>query len=111
MLEMRIYPSNCYALNFIFYLFTEGYELRCKVIKSVHYCKATNDQFIRNYSDLVSLSGKKTATVYPKTVIDFLIFASFSFSVIAFGNLFFRMTLEIPSPPNLDCRFTKTISE
>lgn len=46
----------------------QGYETRGKVVKSVHYVPKTGASIERVYSDLTSLSGRKSTTVYPKTV-------------------------------------------
>eukprot|EP00124_Ichthyophonus_hoferi_P005052 Ihof_evm1s653 gene=Ihof_evmTU1s653 len=47
-------------------IITKCYEARSKVAKSVHYVAKTGKQLEQTYSDAASLSGVRTAAVYPK---------------------------------------------
>ncbi|KNC73864.1 hypothetical protein SARC_13578, partial [Sphaeroforma arctica JP610] len=49
---------------------TKCYEVKAKVLESVHYTPATGKQVKRAYTDLGSLSGKRTTSTYPTTDAD-----------------------------------------
>ena len=44
------------------------YEPKAKVIKSVHYVPKTGRQLVQRYSDLTSIDGRKTSSIYPQKV-------------------------------------------